>query len=208
MATSLCPYISLHCDFLCFFFSKSLCQHHQSLSLHWDHRDMKHAFYNIETCLKSMPRLLVQHPNSISVSLFVLAWWNTWWCFCRRRKGEDEEWWGLMLRSLAHHPSYRRGREGGKEHDKSNEQELTDPKKKKKNSNPKSLLWQYSRIPNKNMMHPLRVFVRHSLSVIQCFKLVIKFNIHPSALATDKLKFFLQHKKIINCSCWQYAFHH
>jgi hypothetical protein len=37
-----------------------------------------------------------------------------------------------MLRSLAHHPSYRRGREGGKEHDKSNEQELTDPKKKKK----------------------------------------------------------------------------
>jgi hypothetical protein len=31
----------------------------------------------------------------------VLAWWNTWWCFCRRRKGEDEEWWGLMLRSLA-----------------------------------------------------------------------------------------------------------
>jgi len=97
---SLCQYISLHCDFLCFF-SKSLCQHHQSLSLHWDHRDMKHAFYNIETCLKSMPRLLVQHPNSKSVSLFVLAWWNTWWCFCRRRKGEDEEWWGLMLRSLA-----------------------------------------------------------------------------------------------------------
>jgi len=132
MATSLCPYISLFTVISSVFFPESLCQHHQSLSLHWDHRDMKHAFYNIETCLKSMPRLLVQHPNSISVSLFVLAWWNTWWCFCRRRKGVDEEWWGLMLRSLAHHPSYRRGREGGKEHDKSNEQELTDPKKKKK----------------------------------------------------------------------------
>lgn len=43
-----------------------------------------------------------------------------------------------MLRSLAHHPSYRRGREGGKEHDKSNEQELTDPKKKKKIPIPKA----------------------------------------------------------------------